>query len=186
MRQGKNKRYIHHPLQSGQCSNHDDSDRKTVPETNKTDVLVDSTHSGTECFTRLTIGVQFANHDIGGMRDYSAENTGKITTSEGNTGLSTFTVVGFLSWEVVVDCFDDRFEGGEFHHGVRDLSTPERVESLVETNTCLENFIHQRTALEFLPSCSLLGSDSGDTVERAGRKWWNRCLHADFDSFEGT
>jgi hypothetical protein len=38
-----------------------------------------------------------------------------------------------LAGEAVVHHFDDGFEGSEFHHGVWDLATPERIDALVET-----------------------------------------------------
>jgi hypothetical protein len=64
-------------------SNHNNSDRQTVPETYKPDVLVDTTHSSSEGLTRLTVGIEFGDlsnfssrtsiisdltyHNIGGM-----------------------------------------------------------------------------------------------------------------------
>jgi hypothetical protein len=42
-------------------------------------------------------------------------------------------VVVLGTWESSVDHLDDGFEGGEFHHGVWNLSTPERIDTLVET-----------------------------------------------------
>ena len=67
------------------------------------------------------------------MRDDSAEDTGEVTTNEGDTGLLTLGVVVLGTWESSVDHLDDSLEGGEFHHGVWDLTSPERVDALVET-----------------------------------------------------
>ena len=113
-------------------------DRETVPETTESNILVDATHGATEAFTGLSVGVEFADHDVGWVRDDGAEDTGEVTAGESDTGLSTLGVVRFLAGEAVVDHFDNGFEGGEFHHGVRDLTTPERSNTLIETrNTML-------------------------------------------------
>ena len=67
------------------------------------------------------------------MRDDSAENTSEVTTNEGDTGLLALGVVVLGTGESSIDHFDDSLEGGEFHHGVWDLTSPERVDALVET-----------------------------------------------------
>ena len=108
-------------------------DRETRPQTTKANVLVDSRRGSTESLARSTVGVKFGNHDVGRMRDDSAENTSEVTTREGNTSLSSLGVVGLLAWKTVVDHFDDGLEGGELHHGVWDLTTPEWGDALVET-----------------------------------------------------
>ena len=41
--------------------------RQTVPQSRETNVLVDSACSGTKSFTWLTVCVELADHDIGGM-----------------------------------------------------------------------------------------------------------------------
>jgi hypothetical protein len=56
---GKNNTHVNHPLETSQCSDHDNSDGETIPETHKSDVLVDTSHSSSECLTRCTIGVEF-------------------------------------------------------------------------------------------------------------------------------
>jgi hypothetical protein len=47
--------------------------------------------------------------------------------------LDEFSVFMFLFGEFGVDVFDDTFERGEFHHGVRNLSTPKRLKTLIQT-----------------------------------------------------
>ncbi len=107
-------------------------DRQTAPETSETNVLVDAAHSSAESLAGLSVGIELADHNIGRVRDDGAENTGDITTSESYTGLRTLGVIGFLAWKTVVYHFDDGFERCELHHGVRDLSTPQRVDALVQ------------------------------------------------------
>jgi len=85
----------------------------------------------------LAIGIELADHDIGRVRDNSAENTSKVTTAEGNGGLSPLSIVLLLTWKIAVDSHNDVLEGCELHHSVRDLSTPERVQTLVETGVQL-------------------------------------------------
>ena len=124
---------VNHPLQASECTNHDDTNRETVPETRESDILVDSAHGSTKAFPSLSVGVEFADHDIGGMGDDSAENTGEVTTDEGDTSLLALGVIVLGTWESGVDHLNDGLEGGEFHHGVWDLSAPKRIDTLVET-----------------------------------------------------
>ena len=100
------------------------------------------------------------------MADNGAENTSKITTSERDSSLSTFAIIGLGTRETLVNHFNNCFEGGKFHHGVRDLTSPERIQSLVET--CK----------------SFLCSDGVDSVQSTGSEWRDGCLHANLDGFE--
>ena len=56
-----------------------------------------------------------------------------ITGSEGDDRLDTFAIFGFLAWHLLVDHLNDCFERSEFHHGVGNLATPERVETFEKT-----------------------------------------------------
>ena len=107
-------------------SNHNNSDRQTVPETYKSDVLVDTAHGSSEGLARLTVGIEFGDlsdfsywaskiseltyHDIGGMRNNSAEYPGKITTCEGNTSLSGLSIIRLLTWKTLVDHLNNGFK----------------------------------------------------------------------------
>ena len=142
--------------------------RQTVPETSETDILVDPRSSTAERLAGLTVGIELADHDIGRMRHDCAENTSHVTTNESHTSLSTLGVVVLLAWEVVVDSFDDGFERGELHHGIRNLATPERCNAFVET------------------SDTLTADDFADAVECAVCEWWKCGLHTNLDSFERT
>lgn len=64
------------PLQRGQRPNHEDPENKTVPQPHEADVFIYPAHSGAEGFAWLAVRVQFGNHDVGGVGDYSAEDTG--------------------------------------------------------------------------------------------------------------
>ena len=107
-------------------------DRKTVPKTRKSNILINPAHSRANGFARLPVGVELADHDIGRVRDDSAEDTGDVTTREGDAGLGALGVVLFRAWERGVDHFDDGLEGSELHHGVGDLTAPERIDTFVE------------------------------------------------------
>jgi hypothetical protein len=48
-------------------------------------------------------------------------------------GLDEFSVFVFLFGEFGVDVFDDTFEGGELHHCVGNLTTPKRLQALVQS-----------------------------------------------------
>ena len=58
-----------------QCAYHEDSYNETVPETTKSDVLVDAAHRSSKCLSRLAVGVELADHDICWMRHNGTENT---------------------------------------------------------------------------------------------------------------
>jgi hypothetical protein len=51
--------HVNHPLETSQCSDHDDSDGETIPETHKSNVLVDTSHSGPKSLTRGAVRVEF-------------------------------------------------------------------------------------------------------------------------------
>ena len=100
------------------------------------------------------------------MGDNSAENTSKITSCEANSRLSAFAVIRLLARKTLVDHCNDSFERGKFHHSIRDLTTPEWIQALVET------------------SSAFLCNNRGNTIESALCKWRNGSLHADLDGFE--
>jgi hypothetical protein len=54
--------------------------------------------------------------------------------------LNQFSVFMFRFREFGVDVFDDTFERSEFHHRVRNLTTPERLETFVEARERLAFF----------------------------------------------
>jgi len=109
---------INHPLQPSERADHHNSDRQAVPQAAEADLAINPLRCDPCALARHLIGVQFGNHDVGWMRDDSAENTRQITTGERDGGLGSLAVVSFLAREVRVDHLDDGLEGGKFHHGV--------------------------------------------------------------------
>ena len=59
--------YINHPLQSSQCSDHDNTHRQAIPEPRETDLGVDAAHGPTEALAWSSFCVKLADHDIGGV-----------------------------------------------------------------------------------------------------------------------
>jgi hypothetical protein len=53
--------HVNHPLESSQCSDHDNSDGETIPETTKSNVLIDPSHGSSESLTRRAVGVEFGD-----------------------------------------------------------------------------------------------------------------------------
>ena len=116
----------------------------------------------------MAIGIQFAHHDIGRMTDNGAADTGNVSTQEADSGLLK-RGKGLLGLpELLIDELDGLLERSEFDHRVRDLPSPERLQSFVQTaNTFLLR--------DFAPSFS------------QRRCIWRQCsLHANLDSFEGA
>lgn len=159
---------IDHPLQTGKGTNHDNSHWQTVPETLESNVLVDSRSDSTHSLAGLAVGVELADHDIGGVRHNSAEDTGSITSNEGDSGLGSLAVVALATGQTVVNHLNNGLERSELHHGVRDLATPERIETLVET------------------APAFLGRDLAEAIKGALVLRRNGTLHADLDGLEGA
>ena len=67
------------------------------------------------------------------MRDNGASDTSDVSSEEGDSGLLQTVVRGLWLAEVGVDVVDGGLKGCELYHGVRNLTGPERVETLVET-----------------------------------------------------
>lgn len=135
------------------------------------------------------------------MADNGAENTGDVTTSKRNCGLSTLAVVALLTGKLFVDDLDSFFERGKFHHlkvplvfhlqlrsqvalrctefvdptKGRDPCTSYKAVSVAET---------ARYRGRIIPCRSFLSSDDRDSVQGAGGERRDGSLHADLDSLE--
>ncbi|CRK33352.1 hypothetical protein BN1708_001040 [Verticillium longisporum] len=153
---------------TSQSANHDDAHWKTVPQPGEANIFVNAAQGTAKRFAGRTVGVQLADHDIGRVRDDGAEDTGQIATGKGDAGLGALAVVALLARQAVVDHLDNGLERCKLHHGVGDLTTPERVEALVQ------------------PGHALLGRDGADAVERAAVRRRDAALHAHLDSLKGT
>lgn len=170
-----------------QGSDHDDTDRKPVPQAREADVLVYAAHRGAKGLARLTRGVQFTDHHVGRMRHDRAEDTGHITTGESDGGLGAFVVVRLLPRQVIVDHLHNGLEGSKLHHGVRNLSAPERVQALVQpVCPCSQRAASEVHVQIDLPRGSLFAGDPTNAIERARRKGWHGRLHANLDGFKRT
>lgn len=117
-----------------QGTDHHNTNRKSVPQSPEANVTIDAAHSSAKCLTRLSIRVQLTNHDIGRVRYRSTQNTSEVTTRERNGSLSTLVVVGLLTWQIVVDHLNNSLEGSELHHRVGNLTAPQWVKTLVQTD----------------------------------------------------
>ena len=124
---------INQPLECCQSSNHYNSDRQTIPKTSKSNISINPRHSLSSSLSSFSITVKFRDHNICWVRDNSTTNTSDITTKERNPSLLETRIRGLRLPQVSVDFIDGGFEGCEFHHCVRNLSTPERIESLVKS-----------------------------------------------------
>lgn len=69
------------------------------------------------------------------MRDDGASNTSNVTSQEGYSSLLKTVVRGLWLAKVGVDVVDGGLKGSELDHCIGDLTSPERVESLVKTDT---------------------------------------------------
>lgn len=176
------ERVVYEPLQACQSSDHDDPDWEAVPQAGKPDLAVDTAQGPSERLPGLTLGVQLADHDICGMGDDRAKNTGQVTTSESDKGLSALAVISLLARKITINGRDDGFKGGEFHHGVWNLPAPESVQTLVQTGHVSKWL--QNTDAFHSPCGAFFGRDGADALQGASKWRWNRCLHPDFDRLQ--
>jgi len=99
------------------------------------------------------------------MRDYGAENTSQVTRSKHNGKLGSLRIAFFRGCEdVSIESTDDVLECTELHHGVGDLSHPQRTKTLVKT----------------VPA--LIGLDGIKTLKEARSEV--RGLHSNFNCLE--
>ena len=155
-------------METGQSTDHDNTDGKTVPETTESNLGVDTGDSGTSSLGGELLSVDLRDHDISGVRDNSAEDTSNVTTEERDTSLGKERVLFLRLRQVVVDGLDSLLERSELNHGVRNLTGPQRRETLVE-------------GTESFSSSNLLVS-----IENRGGKGRDRGLGLDLNGFPRT
>jgi hypothetical protein len=136
------------------------------------------------------------------MGNDGAENTSDVSSDEGDLNVSAtergregigylsldeFSVFVFLFGEFGVDIFDDSFEGGEFHHGIGDLSSPEGLQSLVQS-TISRHPQNSRCGegSRDIPSDTFSRSNLIPSFKCSTRERRNGRLHSNFDSFPRT
>ena len=102
------------------------------------------------------------------MGDYGAQDTSRITTRERHTRLRALAVIALLARQRFVNLLHDRLKRREFHHRVGNLSTPERVQALVQ------------------PAHTLRRNDLGHPIPSPLRERRERSLHPHLHSLERT
>lgn len=131
------ERVVKEPLETGEGTDHDNTDGETVPETTETNLGVDTADGLAGGLTGLLLSVDLGDHDISRVGDNGTEDTGNVTTEEGDTGLGKEGVLLLGLGELSVDELDSLLEGGELNHGVRNLAGPEGRETLVKGTEAL-------------------------------------------------
>jgi len=157
------------PLETGEGTDHEDTGSESSPETGKSDLSVDLAHVRHE--GSLTLGgVDLGHHGVGGVGDDGAEDTGHVPGHEGNSELLGLGVLilGFGE-HLGVEHGGNFLESDELHDGVRDLSSPEGGNALIETTPTL---------------VSLQLTESGSEV--GGEGTGGGSLHSNLDGLPGT
>jgi len=121
-------RVVNEPLQGGERADHDDTGNEALPETSEADFSVGTANGET------LLVVQLAHERVSRMGYDGAEDTSNVASGEGHRQLSALGALFTGGWHhVLVDGLDGALEAGKLHHGVRDLTAPERWQTLVET-----------------------------------------------------
>ena len=143
-------------MEAGQGTQHHDTGRKAVPKPGEANATINSGNGRHGAFASyfntsisfgqpshlvesltLPIGVQLANHDIGGMTDNSAEDTSNITTQETDTSLGQLAILFLGLTHGLINELHCLLKGCELGHSVGNLARPQRVQSLVQTTETL-------------------------------------------------
>ena len=150
---------VNEPLQSGECTNHDDPGAESSPQTFEAQHLDGVTDAGAG---RL---VQVGDQSVGGVGHDGAEHARDVARGEGDHQLLGLAALGAgLGHHVLVESLHRLLEAGELHHGVGDLTAPQRHQGLVE-------------AIK-----TLLSLDLGEGTSERGREGAHRgSLNSDLD-----
>jgi len=156
-------------LKTSKSTNHNDSCSKSVPESIKSNFLIDLTYlSSNGCIAPSL--VDDGDHGVSRVGHNGAEDTSPVPRQEGNHQLSALRVRTLLLCEqVLIESFDSVLKGSELDHGVGDLSHPERGDALVE-------------AVDSLGAQDLVEAGS----ETPGESTVVSSLHSHFQSFHWT
>ena len=119
---------IDEPLESGESTDHDNPRNKTKPQSLEAENLDGVTNA------RARGLVEIGDESVGRVGDDSAEDTSDVSSSECDDQLLRLGALSArLGDHVLVDGLHGSLEAGELHHGVGDLSAPQRNQRLVET-----------------------------------------------------
>lgn len=102
-------------MQPSQRTNHNNSHRQSVPQTDESRIAIIPRHGGAKGFAGLAVRVELGDKHVGRVRDHGAQDTGDVATDEGHGGLGALAVVALLARHAVIDHLDDGLEGGKFH-----------------------------------------------------------------------
>jgi len=121
------------PLQASKGTDHENTRAETVPKTLETDFAVDLLDLLTS-WLAAGLFVQDGDHGVGRVRNDSAEDTSPVAGHESDHQLSGLAVLRLgLREDVLVEGLHRVLECAELDHSVRDLSSPEWANTLVET-----------------------------------------------------
>merc|ERR1719310_2136720 len=88
---------------------------------------------------------------VSGMGDNGTEDTGNITSSKGDHQLLGLVALSpGLGDNILIQSLNSSLEAGKLHHGVGDLSSPQRNQGLVET---IDTFLLQNSGESSSQSC---------------------------------
>lgn len=122
------------PLEASKGTDHQNSGKKTSPQALESDLSIDSADLLSSGAFLFALGIKLGDDGVSGVRHDSAENTSKISWGECDAQLSCFVVVFLaLGEDIVIEELHEPFEGNELDNGVRNLSAPQRTDSLVKT-----------------------------------------------------
>ena len=118
------------PLETGQCSNHDNTEGQTAGEQGDPSHLLDDLSGGD-----TLAGVKLRDEQVSRVGHRSAEHASNVPGSETDTELLGLVALLLrLRDNVLVQGLDGVLEGSEFHHCVRNLSRPEWRQSLEQAS----------------------------------------------------
>lgn len=151
-----------------QRANHGNPHRQPIPQSLKPNIPINPPHGAQSRLARFPIRIQLGHHDVRRVGHDRAPYARNITPEERHPRLLQHRI-GLLGLiEGFINHLDRGLEGGEFHHRVRDLPGPERIDALIE------------------PCVALFSYDFAPPFAQRGGVGRERGLHADFDGFEGA
>lgn len=137
---------VDEPLEGGEGTDHEDTETKSTPDTSGTELGEDGANT-----RGSLVLVELGDDGVGRVGDDGAENTSNVTGGGSDSELLDLGALSTrLGDDVLVDGLNSALESPELHHGVRNLATPERSETLVES------------------SQAFLGDDLGHTFTKSG------------------